>query len=156
MLIKVAAIGQRMPQWVNTAWLEYVRRFPPATRLELAEIPMQRRGKNPDINRLKNQEGEALLASAPKGAKVIALDISGRKWSTRELASEFENWMGSGRDICLLIGGPDGLSTQCLETAAGKWSLGPLTLPHPLVRVVLVEQLYRAWSIVNRHPYHRE
>lgn len=156
MLIKVAAIGQRMPQWVDTAWQEYARRFPPATRLELAELPMQRRGKNPDIDRLKNQECQALIASVPKGAKAIAMDISGRKWSTADLASEFENWMSCGRDICLLIGGPDGLSGQCLATVEGKWSLGPLTLPHPLVRVVLAEQLYRAWSIVNRHPYHRE
>jgi 23S rRNA (pseudouridine1915-N3)-methyltransferase len=125
-------------------------------RLELLEIPMERRGKNADIERLKNQEGKALIAAVPKGARSIALEISGKAWSTQKLASEMENWMAGGRDICLFVGGPDGLSDECLASVDGKWSLGPLTLPHPLVRVVLSEQLYRAWSIVNHHPYHRE
>ena len=156
MLIKVAAIGQRMPQWVTTAWQEYARRFPKSVRLELAELAMERRGKNADIDRLRNLEGRNLIAAIPKGAKAIALDISGKAWSTREVASNLEDWMAGGRDICLLVGGPDGLSADCLSTVEGLWSLGPLTLPHPLVRVVLAEQLYRAWSIVNHHPYHRE
>ncbi len=156
MLIKVAAIGQRMPQWVTTAWQQYARRFPQAVSLELAELAMRRKAKNADIERLRVQEGRALLAAVPKGARAIALDIKGKSWSTRELASEFEGWMSGGRDICLLIGGPDGLSADCLSAVGESWSLGPLTLPHPLVRVVLAEQLYRAWSIVNHHPYHRE
>ncbi|MFT5139984.1 MAG: 23S rRNA (pseudouridine1915-N3)-methyltransferase [Lysobacterales bacterium] len=156
MLIKVAAVGQKMPQWVTTAWQEYARRFPPGLRLNIAEIPMQRRGKNADIDRLRNLEGEALLGAVPKAAMTIAMDIYGKTWSTAELAKQFEDWMSAGRDICIFIGGPDGLSNDCLGAVEGKWSLGPLTLPHPLVRVVLAEQLYRAWSIVNNHPYHRE
>ena len=156
MLIKVAAIGQRMPRWVSMAWQEYARRFPGALRLELAEIAMQRRGKNLDIARLKLREGAALMNAVPKGARPVALDISGRAWSTQMLASKLEEWMAGGRDLCFLIGGPDGLSQECLAAAEDTWSLGPLTLPHPLVRIVLAEQIYRAWSIVSHHPYHRE
>ena len=156
MLIKVAAIGQRMPQWVSEAWQEYARRFPKGIRLEIAELSMQRRGKNADIERLKIEEGKALVAAIPKGGKAIALDIKGKSWTTEKLATEFESWMAGGRDVCLLVGGPDGLSSECLAAVEGHWSLGPLTLPHPLVRVLLAEQLYRAWSIVNHHPYHRE
>jgi len=155
-LIKVAAIGQRMPAWVSTAWQEYAQRFPRQVRLELAEIPLERRGKNADLSRLKTQEGIALVNSAPKRSLKIAMDISGKPWSTRDLAKKMEDWMAGGRDVCLMIGGPDGLSPDCLSAADSRWSLGPLTLPHPLVRVVLAEQLYRAWSIVNHHPYHRE
>lgn len=156
MLIRVAAIGQRMPQWVTTAWQEYARRFPRNIRLEIHEIPMERRGKNADISRIRQQEGQALLDSVPKGALTIALDGKGKPWSTMQLSSQLEAWMAGGRDVCLMIGGPDGLSVDCLAQADAQWSLGPLTLPHPLVRVVLSEQLYRAWSIVNHHPYHRE
>ncbi len=117
---------------------------------------MERRGKNPDIVRLKAQEGKALMNAVPKGAWPVALDITGQAWSTQKLAFKLEEWMASGRDLCFLIGGPDGLSQECLSLAEETWSLGPLTLPHPLVRVVLAEQIYRAWSIVNHHPYHRE
>lgn len=117
---------------------------------------MERRGKNADIERLVQREGQALMNAAPKGAQTIALDIGGKSLSTQNLARRLEDWMAGGRDICLQIGGPDGLSPDCLSSADSLWSLGPLTLPHPLVRVVLVEQLYRAWSIVNHHPYHRE
>lgn len=155
MLLRVAAIGQRMPAWVSTGWQEYARRFPGNLRLELIELPLERRGKNPDIERLRSREGEALLAATPVGALSVALDITGRKWSTEDLSSQLENWMGSGRDVCFMIGGPDGLSPACLAAADSRWSLGPLTLPHPMVRVILAEQLYRAWSIINNHPYHR-
>jgi len=152
----VAAIGQRMPQWVATAWQEYARRFPRAIRLELTELALERRGKNSDITRLKRQEGTALINAVPKGARPVALDINGQAWSTQKLASKLEDWLAGGRDVCFMIGGPDGLSSECLSLAEDSWSLGPLTLPHPLVRVVLAEQIYRAWSIVNHHPYHRE
>jgi 23S rRNA (pseudouridine1915-N3)-methyltransferase len=117
---------------------------------------MERRGKNADIVRLREREGQALMNAAPGGALTVALDIGGEALSTQELAARMEDWMACGRDICLLVGGPDGLSPDCLSSTAGRWSLGPLTLPHPLVRVVLAEQLYRAWTIVNHHPYHRE
>ena len=153
MLIRVAAIGQRMPGWVSTAWQEYARRFPRTLSLELKEISMERRGRNADIRRLKAQEGQSLMAAVPKGAQSIALDVGGKAWSTQDLAEKLEEWMAGGTDICLLVGGPDGLSSECLSSTNQSWSLGPLTLPHPLV---MVEQLYRAWTIVNHHPYHRE
>ena len=156
MLIKVAAVGQRMPRWVSMAWQEYAQRFPRSVRLELAEIPLERRGRNADIARLRTQEGIALMNSAPKRARSISLDVGGKQWSTQDLAVRLEDWMAGGRDICLMVGGPDGLSAECLSFAESSWSLGPLTFPHPLVRVVLAEQLYRAWTIVNHHPYHRE
>ena len=97
-----------------------------------------------------------MMNSAPKRARSISLDVGGQAWSTRDLATRLEDWMAGGRDICLMVGGPDGLSPECLSFAESSWSLGPLTYPHPLVRVVLAEQLYRAWTIVNHHPYHRE
>jgi len=156
MLLRVAAIGQRMPGWVTDAWHEYARRFPKNLTLDLAELPMARRGRNPDIERLRAREGEALLSAVPAGAVPVALDIGGRAWSTQDLAARLEQWMAEGRAPCFMIGGPDGLSAACREAAELRWSLGPLTLPHPLVRVIVAEQLYRAWSIVSNHPYHRE
>lgn len=156
MQIKVAAIGRRMPVWVTMAWQEYARRFSGAVRLELAELRMERRGQNADIERIRSREGDALMAAVPKGARPVALDIGGQAWSTQTLASKLEEWLAGGRDVCLMVGGPDGLSSECLSWAENTWSLGPLTFPHPLVRVILVEQLYRAWTIVNKHPYHRE
>jgi 23S rRNA (pseudouridine1915-N3)-methyltransferase len=155
MMLRVAAIGQRMPQGVDTAWREYARRFPGNLNLELRELPMERRGKNPDIARLREREGEALMAAVPAGAMPVALDIGGRQWSTTKLASNLERWMSEGRDACFLIGGPDGLSQAGTDRAESSWSLGPLTLPHPLVRVIVAEQLYRAWTILSNHPYHR-
>lgn len=156
MHFRVAAIGQRMPEWVNTGWQEYARRFPRAPRLELLELPMEKRGKNPDIQRLKNIESDRLSAAVPANACAIALDVGGRQWSTSELADQMRNWMRNGRDVCFLVGGPDGMTSACVKTADQCWSLGALTLPHPLVRVILAEQLYRAWTVVNNHPYHRE
>ena len=96
-----------------------------------------------------------MLAAIPKGCLVIALDVKGKTWSTDELSTQLDNWMAGGQDVALLVGGPEGLATSCLEAARVRWSLSPLTLPHPLVRVVVAEQLYRAWSILRNHPYHR-
>ena len=151
----VAAVGQRMPSWVQQAWTEYARRFPRPFSLELKEIPMARRTPKSDIERLREQEGQALLSAVPSGYRTIALDEGGRQWSTMELAAQMENWMMQEHGVCLLVGGPDGLPPICRQRAHDTWSLGRLTLPHPLVRVVLSEQLYRAWSITRNHPYHR-
>jgi len=155
MQVIVVAIGQRMPSWVQQAWTEYSRRFPRSFSLELREIPMARRSPKTDIERLRQQEGQALLSSVPAGFRVIALDQRGTQWSTMDLAGQMRNWMMNEHGVCLLIGGPDGLSPQCRQCAHDTWSLGNLTLPHPLVRVVLSEQIYRAWSITQNHPYHR-
>jgi len=155
MQLQVAAIGQRMPRWVNDAWTEYARRMPPGLALTLREINLEKRGKNADTKRLTYVESTALYAAMPKRARVIALDVRGQAWSTEKLAVNLEQWMGDGRDVGFMIGGPDGIVTDIMQKADNRWSLGPLTLPHPLVRVVLAEQLYRAWTITQNHPYHR-
>lgn len=155
MQLLVAAVGQRMPPWVNEAWEEYSRRMPPSLPLSLREIPLAKRGKNADTRRLTDTESKALAAAMPARARVIALDVRGKAWSTEQLAMNLENWMGDGRDVGFMVGGPDGISPDTMAMADQRWSLGPLTLPHPLVRVVLAEQLYRAWTITQNHPYHR-
>jgi 23S rRNA (pseudouridine1915-N3)-methyltransferase len=155
MQLLVAAVGQRMPHWVSEAWTEYARRMPPALSVSLREIPLAKRTKNADTQRLKAAESKALYASIPPGSRVIALDVRGQAWSTKKLAKNLESWMGEGRNAGFMIGGPDGIDADIINKADSRWSLGPLTLPHPLVRVVLVEQLYRAWTINQNHPYHR-
>jgi 23S rRNA (pseudouridine1915-N3)-methyltransferase len=155
MQIRVAAVGQRMPGWVSEAWAEYTRRLPAVLNIDLREIPVAHRGRNPDVCRARREESASLLASAPRDARIVALEEKGKRWTTMDLARQLENWMGEGRKVCILIGGPDGIARDCLQRADNQWSLGPLTLPHPLVRVILAEQLYRAWSIISKHPYHR-
>jgi len=155
MHLHVAAIGQRMPSWVSEAWNEYSRRMPPNLGLSLREIRLEKRGKNADTRRLRAVESQALYDALPVRARIIALDVQGLAWSTEKLASNLEDWLGDGRDVGFMIGGPDGISADVLQRADSRWSLGPLTLPHPLVRVVLAEQLYRAWTITRNHPYHR-
>jgi len=155
MKLLVAAVGQRMPRWVNEAWAEYARRMPPGMALSLREITLAKRGKNADTRRLTAIESGALYAAMPARARVIALDVRGQAWSTEKLAANLEQWMGDGRDVGFMIGGPDGIAADVMQKADNRWSLGPLTLPHPLVRVVLAEQLYRAWTITQNHPYHR-
>ncbi len=155
MKLQVAAVGQRMPGWVNEAWNEYVRRMPAGLGLSLREIALAKRGKNADTKRLTALESMALFDAMPKRARIVALDVRGQSWSTEKLAVKLEEWMGDGRDVGFMIGGPDGISADIMKKADTRWSLGPLTLPHPLVRVVLAEQLYRAWTITQNHPYHR-
>jgi 23S rRNA (pseudouridine1915-N3)-methyltransferase len=155
MQLTVAAVGQRMPAWVQEAWQDYARRLPRELTLELREIPLGKRGRNAPVDKLRAAEGAALLAAVPQGHRVIALDERGRQWSTRDLADRLQEWMREEHGVGFLIGGPDGLSEECRAVARDTWALGRLTLPHPLVRVILAEQLYRAWSITRNHPYHR-
>lgn len=155
MRIHLLAVGRRMPSWVEEAYAEYAQRLPPECRLELKEINPGQRGKNADTARAIADEGTRMLAAFPKGARIIALDERGQQWSSTELSTRLKDWMQDGRDVALLVGGPDGLAPDCLKRAESKWSLSKMTLPHPLVRVVLAEQIYRAWSILNNHPYHR-
>jgi 23S rRNA (pseudouridine1915-N3)-methyltransferase len=155
MQLMMAAVGQRMPRWVNEAWIEYARRMPSGLSLDLREITLAKRGKNADTRRLTAVESQALYDAMPKRARVIALDVRGQAWSTEKLADNLRDWMGEGRDVGFMIGGPDGIAEDIMQKAENRWSLGPLTLPHPLVRVVLAEQLYRAWTITQNHPYHR-
>lgn len=155
MRLHLIAVGQRMPDWVEQGYQEYARRMPGECSLQLHEIAAGKRGKNADLKRLTEQEGEKVLAAIPKGALVVALEVKGRNWSTEKLAGQLDGWRQQGRDVALLVGGPEGLSEACRQRADIQWSLSPLTLPHPLVRVVVAEQLYRAWSILSNHPYHR-
>ncbi len=155
MQLLVAAIGKRMPAWVQQGWEEYARRFPRGLSLTLKEIPLARRSANAAVDALRSAEGNALLGAVPAGFRQVALDQRGRQWSTAELAAELERWMRDEHGVGFLVGGPDGLAGDCLERADEVWSLGRLTLPHPMVRVLLAEQLYRAWTITQNHPYHR-
>jgi 23S rRNA (pseudouridine1915-N3)-methyltransferase len=153
MRISVLAVGTRMPAWVNEGVQEYSRRMPRNLRLEWREIPLARRG---DVRQALAREGEQILRAIPDGDRVIALDVEGKALSTPELAAQLAGWQMSGDNYSMLIGGPDGLSGECLARAERRWSLSRLTLPHPLVRILLAEQLYRAWTITVNHPYHRE
>ncbi len=154
MRLCVVAIGQRMPAWIEQGWNTYAGRLPPSMPLELREIPAVRRARNPDIESIRRKESEALL-SATEGTRRVVLDEGGRQWSTAELAHRLEQWMHMGSDISFLVGGADGMTRECIASADDHWSLGRLTLPHALVRVLLAEQLYRAWTVTQNHPYHR-
>jgi 23S rRNA (pseudouridine1915-N3)-methyltransferase len=153
--IHLIAIGEKMPTWIQQGYEEYAKRLPHECALKLVEIAPGRRGKNAVIARAVREEGLRMLAAVPKGARVIALEVNGRDWSTEQLSGQLQAWMLGGQDVALLVGGPEGLSEEARNAAQQQWSLSPLTLPHPLVRVLLAEQLYRAWSILNNHPYHR-
>lgn len=155
MRIRVLAVGQKMPSWVETGYHEYSKRLPNDFQLELVELPPGYRGKGADIARAMRSEGDAMLAAIGKNERVVALDVKGQPWTTEQLAKHAENWRMDGGNICLLVGGPDGLDKRCLEKADQKWSLSALTLPHPLVRIVLAEQMYRAWTLLQGHPYHK-
>ena len=144
-----------MPAWVEQGVQDYGVRMPRELKLQWREIPLARRGKDNNAQALCHREGEAILKAIPAGDQVIALDVKGVSWSTEQLAKKLGDWQMSGDNYSLLIGGPDGLSPQCLQRASQRWSLSNLTLPHPLVRVLLAEQLYRAWTITVNHPYHR-
>lgn len=155
MHIHILAVGQKMPGWVTQACDEFLKRMPRELQLKTTEVPLIKRGKNSDIERIKRDEGRKLLDAVPAGASIVVLDVTGKKLSTEALATNLDQWMAQGQDVAIIIGGPDGLSDEVLSAARQKISLSELTFPHPLVRVILVEQLYRAWTIINNHPYHR-
>lgn len=154
MRIRVFAIGTRMPNWVKEGFQEYARRLPRECVLELVEVSVARRGRKSPALTVRRSEGERLLALA-QGAYIVALDQGGQQTDTPGLAGWLQDWMGSGRDVALLIGGADGLAPECIRASHSQWSLSRLTLPHMLVRVVVAEQLYRAWTVLSGHPYHR-
>ena len=138
-----------MPDWVTRAWTDYAGRMPRACRLELREIPLASRGRG------AAEEGERMLATIKPDERVIALEVGGQSWNTEELSRQLARWLQDGRDVSFLVGGPDGLSPACGERASRQWSLSPLTFPHAIVRILVAEQLYRAWTILQNHPYHR-
>lgn len=156
MKIQLIAVGTKMPDWVEKGYLEYARRFPKEMQLELIEINAGKRGKNADIKRILKREGELTLDAIPKGNKTVTLEVTGKSWTTEQLADEMIKWQHDGRNISLLIGGPEGLAPECIQLSEQRWSLSALTLPHPLVRVIVAESLYRAFTLTINHPYHRE
>ena len=155
MKIHLLAIGTKMPDWVTQAYNEYAHRLPAKCTLHLKEIPAEKRSKNSNINAIMQKEADKLKAAIPNNCRVVALDVKGQSWSTEKLAIRLQDWMMGGQDIALLVGGPDGLTDELLALAQEKWSLSKLTFPHPLVRVILAEQIYRAFTITENHPYHR-
>ena len=155
MRIHLIAVGTRMPAWVTAGYQDYARRLPRECSLQLVEIATGRRGKSGATAQAREQEGRQMLAALPKDCRVIALDRHGEAWSTERLAGQLQDWLGAGRDVALLVGGPDGLAPACAARADQCWSLSPLTFPHALVRVLLAEALYRAWTLGSGHPYHR-
>jgi len=144
-----------MPGWVQQGYDEYAKRLPRECELVLKEIAPGKRGKNSDVVRIVKEEGERMIAAIPQSAFIVALDIPGKQWTTPELAQGMQRWLDSGQQIALLVGGPEGLADSAKQLARESWSLSRLTFPHPLVRVMVAEQLYRAWSILHNHPYHR-
>ncbi|GMU45486.1 MAG: hypothetical protein AMXMBFR26_02680 [Porticoccaceae bacterium] len=155
MRLRLLAVGTRMPAWVGLAVADYARRLPPELKLEIVEIPLGARSATADPAAAVAAEGRALLKAVGARDTLVALDVAGEPWSTPQLAARLGGWQAAGGNCCLLIGGPDGLDSECLRRAQQRWSLSALTLPHPLVRVLVAEQLYRAWTINVGHPYHR-
>jgi 23S rRNA (pseudouridine1915-N3)-methyltransferase len=160
MHIRLIAVGTRMPAWVEAGIAEYRKRLPPEIQFDIREITLAQRSKkngskNADIARALQQESAAILEAIAARDLVIALDVVGKSISTDQFAVELAQWQLHGDNISVLVGGPDGLAEACLQRAQQRWSLSALTLPHPLVRILFAEQLYRAWSINSNHPYHR-
>lgn len=156
MRITILAVGHRAPGWIQEGFNEYAKRMPPEARVELVEVKPEERGAGRSADKAKVAEGERILAALPQGATLLALDERGKAVTTQGLSVMLSGWMRDGSSPAFAIGGADGLSDAVKERAAKLISLSALTLPHALVRVVLAEQLYRAWSILARHPYHRE
>ena len=156
MKLLVIAVGQRMPDWAQTAWADYAKRFPPELRLELKAIKTEPRSGGKTTEQIMTAERQRIEAALPSGTHVVALDERGSALTTAALAAKLSQWQGQGCDVALLIGGPDGLHPALRQAAHERIRLSDLTLPHAMVRVLLVEQLYRAWSINAGHPYHRD
>ena len=156
MRFNIIALGNKMPKWIELGFQEYAKRFTKENPLNLIEIPIQKRTASRAVSRLIDEEGQRIINALPPKSVTIALDERGKLWSTQELAAEILNFQRTTSSLNFIIGGPDGLSKDCLAKADLRLSLSKLTLPHPIVRILLIEQLYRALSILNNHPYHRE
>jgi 23S rRNA (pseudouridine1915-N3)-methyltransferase len=155
MRVTIIAASSRQPAWVAAGFEEYAARLRGRCTLDLVEIPLGRRKKAESAVRAVKSEGERMLATLPRGAHVVALTETGKQWSTLELSARLRAWIGAGAPLALLLGGPDGLGEACLERAAERWALSRLTLPHGLARIAVAEALYRAWTVIEGHPYHR-
>lgn len=155
MHIHIIAIGHKMPAWVDEACDDFIRRMPPEIKIQSKLLALIKRGKNPDIERIRRDESHSLLKAIPPSCIRVLLDVGGKRVSTEKLADSLSHWQQSGQDVAIIIGGPDGVSDELRQQAELRLSLSDLTFPHTLIRVMLCEQLYRAWSILAGHPYHR-
>jgi 23S rRNA (pseudouridine1915-N3)-methyltransferase len=155
MKLVIVAVGQRVPDWAQTAWDDYAKRFPPELRIELKAVKTEPRGSK-TVDTLLAAERERIEAALPKNARIVALDERGTTLTTKALAQRLTDWQLGGDDVALIIGGPDGLQPAFRQAALERIRLSDLTLPHAMARVLLIEQLYRAWSVNAGHPYHRE
>jgi 23S rRNA (pseudouridine1915-N3)-methyltransferase len=153
--LALIAASNRQPDWVDAGADDYAGRLRGRCTLEIKTVPLAKRTASTAVERAVGDEGERMLAQVPAGAHIVALTETGKPWSTKDLAAKLEAWMLRGAPVCLLVGGPDGLSPACIARATERWSLSNLTLPHGLVRIVVAEALYRAWSLLENHPYHR-
>lgn len=156
MKLLILAVGHKMPAWVNEGFAEYAKRMPREARIELVEIKPEKRDGGKTREQVHEAERRRIEAALPADCVRVVLDERGKDWSTLELAEELKDWMRGGRDVAFVIGGADGLHPEVKSQANRLWSLSRLTLPHGLVRVVLAEQLYRAVTVIQNHPYHRE
>jgi 23S rRNA (pseudouridine1915-N3)-methyltransferase len=155
MRLLIVAVGQRVPDWAQTAWDDYAKRFPPELKVELKAVKTEPRGSR-TVEQLMAAERKRIEEAIPRGTRIVALDERGTALTTVALAGKLKDWQLGGTDVALVIGGPDGLEPTFRQAAQERIRLSDLTLPHAMVRVLLVEQLYRAWSINANHPYHRE
>ena len=155
MHIRLLAVGDRQPSWVDEAFARYAERLPREWRFRLDTVATVRRSKNNKSQQAKESEGEKILGKLGADEHVVLLDERGKQLKSRALAATLAEWQAGGRDLCFIVGGPDGVSDACRQRANFTWSLSDLTLPHGLARVLVVESLYRAWSLQTGHPYHR-
>ncbi|HRD68706.1 MAG TPA: 23S rRNA (pseudouridine(1915)-N(3))-methyltransferase RlmH [Legionella sp.] len=153
--ITIITLGNKMPDWVSEGSNDYLKRLNDGVQIKLLEIPLIRRSKSSDLNRILEKESFLIKEALPKGARIIALDIEGKSFSSDALAIKITQLQQISSHFCFIIGGPEGLTPEILNLSDERWSLSKLTLPHPLVRIILLETLYRAWSIINNHPYHK-
>ncbi len=156
MHIRLIAVGDRQPAWVDDAFKIYLQRFPRQWKFRLDRIPTARRSKNSQASKAIAAESEHILARIDAPERAVLLDERGRQMTSQEFATSLSDWQSDGRDLCFVIGGPDGVSAECRERADYVWSLSKLTLPHGMARILFAEQLYRAWSLQSGHPYHRD
>jgi 23S rRNA (pseudouridine1915-N3)-methyltransferase len=156
MQITIVAVGIRLPSWINQGVNEYIKRFPPEVNLQLCELNPVKRNKSATREKILSQEAERIITAIPKGNYIIVLDEHGKTQRTTVLAKHMDSWMREGKNIALVIGGADGIHEDIKKKANEVWSLSDYTLPHGLARVLLTEQLYRAWTVIKKHPYHRE
>jgi len=154
--IRLIAVGGRQPSWVDAAVRIYTGRYPRQWQFRIDRIATVKRSKKDQSDAARHAEGEQILAKVDASEQVVLLDESGKQLSSQQFADSLGNWQADGRDLCFIIGGPDGISAACRRRADFTWSLSALTLPHGLARVLFAEQLYRAWSLLSGHPYHRD